>query len=84
MLLCLEKSTLTNLIIVAMVNELKEMGIELMVSIWPTVDIKSEKYQEILEKCYLIRAERGVRVAMRVEGATIHFDPTNPGARDFI
>ena len=34
----------------AMVRELKEMGIELMVSIWPTVDKTSENYQEMLRK----------------------------------
>lgn len=30
----------------AMVDELKSMGIELMVSIWPTVDVNSENYEE--------------------------------------
>ena len=44
----------------AMVRELKEMGIELMVSIWPTVDKTSENYTEMLEKGYLIRTERGI------------------------
>jgi alpha-D-xyloside xylohydrolase len=33
-----------------MVKELQEMGIELMVSIWPTVDRRSESYEEMLEK----------------------------------
>lgn len=67
-----------------MMRELKEMGIELMVSIWPTVDPESENYQEMLEKGYLIRTERGPRIGLNVEGDTIHFDPTNPGARDFV
>ena len=30
-----------------MIRELKEMGIELMVSIWPTVDRASENYEEM-------------------------------------
>ncbi len=68
----------------AMVKELKEMGIELMVSIWPTVDRKSENYDEMLEKGYLIRTERGFRVGLDFEGATIHYDATNPGAREYV
>lgn len=68
----------------AMIRELKEMGIELMVSIWPTVDQKSENYQEMLERGYLIRTERGVRIGLNFEGDTIHYDATNPEARDYL
>lgn len=68
----------------AMVKELKEMGIELMVSIWPTVDRESENYEEMLEKGYLIRTERGFRVGLDFQGATIHYDATNPGARQYL
>ncbi len=68
----------------AMVRELKEMGIELMVSIWPTVDRESENYGEMLEKGYLIRTERGFRTGLDFEGATIHYDATNPGAREYL
>ncbi len=68
----------------AMVRELKEMGIELMVSIWPTVDKGCENYEEMLEKGYLIRTERGVRVGLDFQGATIHYDATNPEARDYV
>lgn len=67
-----------------MVRELKEMGIELMVSIWPTVDKTCENYEEMLEKGYLIRTERGFRVGLDFQGATIHYDATNPGARDYL
>ena len=67
-----------------MVRELKEMGIELMVSIWPTVDRQSENYDEMLEKGYLIRTERGFRVGLDFEGATIHYDATNPAAREYV
>ena len=67
-----------------MVKELKGMGIELMVSIWPTVDRESENYGEMLEKGYLIRTERGFRVGLNFEGATIHYDATNPGARQYL
>ncbi|KAF9730901.1 glycosyl hydrolase family 31 protein [Paraphaeosphaeria minitans] len=43
----------------AMIKELKSLDIELMVSIWPTVDKRSENFEEMLEKGYLIRTERG-------------------------
>lgn len=68
----------------AMVQELQEMGIELMVSIWPTVDKTCENYEEMLEKGYLIRTERGFRVGLDFQGATIHYDATNPRARDYV
>ena len=68
----------------AMIRELKEMGIELMVSIWPTVDYRSENFQEMLEKGYLVRTERGMRITMGCLGNTIHYDSTNPGARDYV
>ena len=67
-----------------MVQELKNMGIELMVSVWPTVERKSENYSEMLERGYLIRTERGFRVGLDFEGATIHYDATNPAARDYV
>ncbi|KAE8849554.1 hypothetical protein PTNB73_10486 [Pyrenophora teres f. teres] len=68
----------------AMVEELKQLKIELMVSIWPTVDRRSENYEEMVEKGLLIRTERGVRTAMTFQGQTIHFDPTNPASRDYV
>ena len=68
----------------AMVDELKEMGIELMVSIWPTVDHKSENYQEMVEKGLLIRTDRGHPIAMNFHGNTIHIDVTNPEAREYF
>lgn len=67
-----------------MIRELKKMGIELMVSIWPTVDQESENYEEMLEKGYLIRTERGYRAAMDFEAMTIHYDATNPDARKYL
>lgn len=67
-----------------MVDELKQMGIELMVSIWPTVDSQSENFDEMLENGYLIRVERGVRVGLNFQSSTIHYDATNPGARKYL
>ncbi|WP_022765018.1 glycoside hydrolase family 31 protein [Butyrivibrio sp. XPD2006] len=68
----------------AMVKELNDMGTELMVSIWPTVDRESENFDEMLEKGFLIRTERGFRTGLNFQGATIHYDATNPGARKYL
>ncbi|KAL4967927.1 putative glycosyl hydrolase [Aspergillus stella-maris] len=68
----------------AMVKELKDMNVELMVSIWPTVEIASENYPELLEQGLLIRHDRGLRIAMQCDGDITHFDATNPAARKFI
>lgn len=68
----------------AMVSELKSMGIELMVSIWPTVDYRSSNFSEMLEKGYLIRTEKGFRLSMVYMGNTLHFDATNPDARKYV
>ena len=68
----------------AMIRELQEMGIELMVSIWPTVDRRSENWDEMLEKGLLIRTERGFRISMDFQGNTVHFDATNPEAREYV
>ena len=67
-----------------MIRELEAMNVKLMVSIWPTVDRESENYAEMLEKGYLIRTERGFRTGLNFEGATIHYDATNPNARKFL
>lgn len=51
-----------------MCKELHDMGTELMVSIWPTVDYRSENFNEMMEKGLLVRTERGVRVTMQMFG----------------
>lgn len=67
-----------------MCRELKELKIELMVSIWPTVDKRSENFEEMLAKGLLIRTERGIRTAMNFQGETVHYDATNPRSREFV
>jgi len=67
-----------------MVKQLRAMGIELMVSIWPTVDSRSRYYQEMLEKGYLVQVDRGYRLNMNWMGETLFIDPTDEGARAFI
>ena len=68
----------------AMVDELSQMGVKLMVSVWPTVDHKSENYPEMAEKGFLIRTDRGQRITMEALGNTVHYDATHPGARAYL
>ncbi|KAM3419774.1 hypothetical protein BST61_g3107 [Cercospora zeina] len=68
----------------AMVEELKAMHVELMVSIWPAVDPRGENWNEMVERGLLIRHDRGPRVAMICDGYTTHFDATNPEARAYV
>ena len=68
----------------AMVDELKEMGIKLMVSVWPTVDPRSENYAEMKQKGYLVRTEKGLRAQHNCLGFCAYYDATNPGAREYV
>ncbi len=68
----------------AMVKELNEMGIELMVSVWPQVSLTSENYEEMLQQGLLVRAEYGEQVGMRFVEDNMFFDATNPRARDYV
>ena len=68
----------------AMIRELKDMGIELMVSIWPMVDYRSENFKEMMAKGLLTRVEKGVRIDNTYCGNTIQYDPTNPEAREYV
>lgn len=67
-----------------MVKELNEMGIRLLVSIWPTVDPRSENYIEMRDQNMLIRSERGPGTLMYCRGPETYYDPTNPEARKFV
>lgn len=68
----------------AMTAELKELGVELMVSVWPTIDSKSENFGKMAGSGYLISADRGMNINMNWMGETVFFDATNPGARDYV
>lgn len=68
----------------AMVAELKELKVELMVSIWPTVDKRSENYEEMMELGHLVRTERGLRTNFSFEGETMYYDATSPEARQYL
>ena len=68
----------------AMTGELKEMGIELMVSVWPQIDLESENFDEMQNRGLLVKPEMGVNVCMRFGGDSDFFDATNPDARKFV
>lgn len=75
----------------AMVKELDEMGVKLMVSIWPTVNVRSENFAEMRRRGLLVGSERGTAAQRefhdnRPEGDIFMYvyDATNPEAREFI
>jgi alpha-D-xyloside xylohydrolase len=68
----------------AMVRELRDMGIELMVSVWPQVALTSENYAEMLQQGLLVRAEYGEQIGMRFVEDSMFFDATNPRARRYV
>lgn len=69
----------------AMVEELKSMGMELMVSVWPQISLKSENFKEMDEEGYIARCDKGMNCQMRfVDEDTMFFDATNPDARTYL
>lgn len=68
----------------AMVKELKEMGIETVVSVWPTIDERCENFGTMSEMGYLVNADRGNQNHMTWMGNTVFYDATHPGAQKFV
>ncbi|MCT4596247.1 MAG: family 31 glucosidase, partial [Vallitalea sp.] len=66
----------------AMVDELKDMGIELMVSVWPTVEYQSESFADMFENQMLVRTEMGGRITQLNNAKFI--DATNQEARNYV
>jgi alpha-D-xyloside xylohydrolase len=75
----------------AMVRELDELGVKLVVSVWPSVSPLSENHPVMEQRGYFIGTEYGPvahadwpdkEVAETVQVA--FYDATNPGARDFV
>src|SRR5699024_5566811 len=48
----------------AMVDEARSYGIELMVSVWPQIDVRSENFQVFKDNGLLVQTERGIDVQM--------------------
>lgn len=68
----------------AMVAELAELGVALMVSVWPQVSYESENYAELARRGYLVRSDRGVDAQMSFQGPSRFLDVTHPGARAWL
>ena len=68
----------------AMTAELREMGTELMVSVWPTVDVRSENYPAMNERGYLVNTRKGLNINFDFLGNTRFLDPTHPEARKYV
>jgi alpha-D-xyloside xylohydrolase len=68
----------------AMVYELHAMGFQVGISVWPSVDKKSEHFGEMEELGYLMRTERGSNETYDFQGDCVEIDVTNPAARKYI
>jgi alpha-D-xyloside xylohydrolase len=74
-----------------MVKRLEELGIKVMVSLWPTVSRLSKNFPEMWKNQYIIRNKLGPAAQMYFvdnhaeDGIYLHYyDSTHPGARKFI
>ena len=68
----------------AMIDELKDMGIEPIVSVWPTINPNSENWQEMNEGNMLVRTENGQYGTFEFYGQQTFIDPTNPKTGPFV
>lgn len=68
----------------AMCDELKNMGIKPIVSIWPTINPNSENYEEMNEKNMLVRTENGQYGTFSFYGQQTFIDTMNPQTRKFV
>jgi alpha-D-xyloside xylohydrolase len=75
----------------AMVDELRSLGVELVVSIWPTVNPDSANYAEMSRRGFLVGNLRGIPLQLPFwdkgnQGRVFvsFYDATNPQARRFV
>ena len=75
----------------AMVDELRELGVELMVSVWPTVNPNSENHAEMDRRGLLVGNVRGLPLNLPFwdkgdDGQVFvrFYDSTNPEARRYV
>ena len=67
----------------AMVEELSQMGIETVVSVWPTISPRSENWRIMNERNMLVRTENGQYHTFDFFGLITYIDPTNPETASF-
>ncbi len=68
----------------AMADELHEMNTKLIVSVWPTINEKSENYRHMLDSNMLMRTVHGSDRVFNFYGWQAEIDVTNPATRDFV
>ncbi|MGL4173501.1 MAG: glycoside hydrolase family 31 protein [Actinomycetota bacterium] len=75
----------------AMMTELDELGVRLMVSIWPTVSPLSVNYSTMRDNGLLVGADQGAPFQALIHDKQMttplpaaFYDPTNPRTRDFV
>ncbi len=68
----------------AMVDELHAMGIKVIVSVWPSVDRKSENFGPMMDRGLLIRTERGAEQTYDYQGDCVEIDPFNPETKKYV
>lgn len=60
------------------------MGIQPMVSVWPTVDYRCDNFKEMKAKGLLMRNDRGYRISVNFEGNQVFADFMNPATRSYV
>jgi alpha-D-xyloside xylohydrolase len=75
----------------AMIRELDQMGVKVMISVWPSVNPNSKNFGEMSKNGWLVEAERGMAVQMAFmdtfpKGKVYPhiYDATHPEARKFV
>ncbi len=68
----------------AMIDELHANGTKVVVSVWPSVDRKSIHFEEMYDRGYLTRTDRGSIQTYDFQGDCLLIDVTNPEARQYV
>lgn len=68
----------------AMADEIHETGTKLLVSMWPTINEKSENYRHMVENNMLIRTSRGSDRLFDFYGWQAQIDVSNPATREYV
>ena len=67
-----------------MVKELKDMGTELMVSVWPTIQYDGENFEEMKQSGFLIGDHKDIGAHKSCYFDAKYYDATNPDAGAFV
>lgn len=67
-----------------MIKEIQDMGIKVMVSVWPQVDWRSENYEEMKQQGLLVKINAGIDVQMNFHGNNVFMDATNERTRKYV